>query len=140
MMFGNKKGFLILEVFIAGLILTSSIAAAMFLFKVGFEGLQRANDSNILSSKLYQAVNLLKAVDLEMKNGEEYMGDDVSMQWEAKLIEKTRPVHKTPEGSVQAIHELYLYSVNLRLKYKDIVREYNINVFRYKTPYAVSEF
>ncbi|MBP1713304.1 MAG: putative rane protein [Deltaproteobacteria bacterium] len=49
------KGFIVIEILIAGLILTSSIAATMYLFRMGFEYLERANQSNVLASKLTQA-------------------------------------------------------------------------------------
>lgn len=136
----SQKGFLILEVFIASLILTSSIAATMYLFRIGMEGLQRANDSNVLSSKLPEAVNLLAALDLSQKQGEEYLGNDVSMRWESALIGKTRPVHPTAEGIEQSLHELYLYNVILKFKYQNLAREYTVNVFRYKPLSQASEF
>jgi len=127
----SSAGFLILEVMIASLILTASVAATMYLFRMGFQYLQQANDSNVISAKLPQAVNLLKAVDLGVtKEGAEYMGDDVTMHWEAKLLEKTRPSFATPEGEVRSAYELYLYRVKLSLGYKSVSRGYEINVFR----------
>lgn len=134
----DQRGFLILEILIAGLILTSSIAAAMYLFKMGFEYLQKANDSNVISSRLPDAVNLIKIIDLEQKSGTEPLSDDVTLKWESSLIEKIIPVYETLEGSVTSLHELYLYKVNFRLEYKTIKREYEINVFRYKTLVPVS--
>ncbi|MBI4691173.1 MAG: hypothetical protein HY754_13060 [Nitrospirae bacterium] len=129
---------MILEIFIAGLILTSSIAAAMYLFKMGFEYLQKANDSNVISSRLPDAVNLIKIIDLEQKSGIESLSDDVTLKWESRLVEKGIPVYQTPEGPIQSLHELYLYKVNLRLDYKTTQREYEINVFKYKTPVSTS--
>jgi hypothetical protein len=127
----SSRGFLILEVMIASLILTASVAATMYLFRLGFQYLEQANDSNVISVKLPQAINLLKAVDLGVtKEGTEYMGDEVTMQWKAKLLEKTRPVFFTTEGEVQSAYELFLYRVNLSLGYKNISRGYEINVFR----------
>lgn len=134
----DQRGFLILEILIAGLILTSSIAAAMYLFKMGFEYLQKANDSNVISSKLPDAVNLIKIINLEQKSGTESLSDDVTLRWESGLIEKITPVHQTAEGTIQSLHELYLYKVNFRLEYKTIQREYEINVFRYKTLVSTS--
>jgi len=126
----NEKGFLILEVLIASLIITASVAATMFLFRTGFENLQRVNDSNVVSAKLPQAVNLLKTFDMDQKNGTEDMGDDVTLQWESELTEKTRPVFDTPEGTVQSPFELYIYKVKLSIYYKTLKREYSINVLR----------
>lgn len=135
----NQNGFLVLEILIAGLILTSSIAASMYLFKMGFAYLQKANDSNVISSKLPDAVNLIRVIDIEQKEGTESLGDDVTLRWESRLIEKTRPVQQTPEGTVRSVHELYLYRVDFSLRYKTIQREYGINVFRYKTLVSPSE-
>lgn len=135
----DQRGFLILEILIAGLILTSSIAAAMYLFKMGFEYLQKANDSNVISSKLPDAVNLIKIINLEQKSGTESLSDGVTLRWESRLIDKIIPVYQTLEGTVQSLHELYLYKVNFRLEYKTIQREYEINVFRYKTLVSTSK-
>ncbi|MBZ0157010.1 MAG: hypothetical protein K8I29_12470 [Alphaproteobacteria bacterium] len=136
----NERGFLILEVLIAGLILTASIAATMYLFKMGFEHLERANDSNVLSAKLPLAVALLRSLDLERKEGTEDMGDGVTLRWEAKLVEKGRPVYDSPEGSVQSPYEVFLYRVSLRLDFKRLGREYEMDFFRsVKTDVSVTE-
>ena len=126
----NENGFLILEVLIASLIITASVAATMYLFRTGFANLERVNDSNVVSAKLPEAVNLLKTFDMDQKNGTEDMGDDVTLQWESKLIEKTRPVFDSPEGPVQSPFELYIYKVKLAIYYKSLKREYSINVLR----------
>jgi len=60
-------GFLVLEILIAGLILTSGIAATMYLFRMGFEHLERAKISNTLSAKLIQASGLIRTLDLQKK-------------------------------------------------------------------------
>ena len=39
----KSRGFLVLEVLIAGLILTASIASAMYLFRMGFDHMERVN-------------------------------------------------------------------------------------------------
>lgn len=135
----GQKGFLVLDVLIAGLILTASIAATMHLFGMGFEHLERANTSNVLSSKLPQAINLIKTLDLENKSGTEDMGDNVSLEWEASLIDKSRPVSEAGEFDILSIHELFLYRVDLTLEHKNISREYELNVFKYKTLVSPSE-
>ncbi|MGO9016285.1 MAG: hypothetical protein ACLQF0_15050 [Dissulfurispiraceae bacterium] len=127
---GNERGFLILEVMIASLILTAGVAATMYLFRLGFQYLERANDSNLISSKLPQVINFLKVLDMEAQSGTEDMGDDVIMHWDAKLIETVRPVHDTPDGKESHPFNLYLYKVNIRLDYKNLNRDYKINIFR----------
>lgn len=128
----NQRGFLLLEVLIAGLILTSSIAASMYLFKMGYEHLQRANESNIVSTKLTDAMNILKTTDLTKESGIEYLGADVTLYWKAQLVEKVRPTIQTLEGSFQLPNELYLYKVDFTIQFKDIKREYSTNIFRFK--------
>ncbi|MBP1718489.1 MAG: putative rane protein [Deltaproteobacteria bacterium] len=76
------KGFIVIEILIAGLILTSSIAATMYLFRMGFEYLERANQSNVLASKLTQATGLIQTLDLQKKSGEEDIGGGISLKWD----------------------------------------------------------
>ena len=61
----RQLGFLVLEILIAGLILTASIAATMYLFRMGYNYLDKANQINVLSSKLIQASGLLKTLEME---------------------------------------------------------------------------
>jgi hypothetical protein len=135
----DSRGFLVLEILIAGLILTSSIAASMYLFRMGFLYLEKANDSNVITSKLPQAVNLLKTIDLGQTGGTESIGDDVTLLWESKSVEKTRPLQKLPEGSSLSPFEHYLYTLHLKLVYKTLEREYEIRLFRYKRVVSVQE-
>lgn len=130
----NEKGFLVLEVLIAGLILTASVAATMYLFRIGAEGLERANQSNLLSSRLPQAVNLIKSLDMNSKQGAEELGDGILLTWKSRLLEKVIPDIITQDGSAKGIHELYLYQVDFDLAKKEgQKRDYKLNVFRYKT-------
>jgi len=126
----NEKGFLILEVMIASLILTAGVAATMYLFRLGFQYLERANDSNLLSSKLPQVINYIKVLDMDAKQGTEDLGDDVIMHWDAGLVETVRPSRETPDGKLKHYFNLYLYKVKIRLDSKKLSREYEMNVFR----------
>lgn len=128
----QKKGFIVLDVLIAGLILTSSIAATMYLFRMGFDYLERANQSNLLSSKLTQATGLIRTLDMQKSSGEEDIGESVTLKWEARLLSASRPVKRGGEFSIPPLHELLLYRVNFSLQYKENTREYQVNVFRYK--------
>ncbi len=126
----SSAGFLILEVMVASLILTAGVAATMYLFRLGFGYIQRANDSNLLSSKLPQVINFMKVLDMDAATGTEDMGDDVIMHWDAKLLESVRPVRETYEGKEKFPFNLYLYAVKIRINYKTLTREYEMNVFR----------
>ena len=128
----QEKGFIVVEILIAGLILTASIAATMYLFRMGFDYLERANQSNILSSKLTQATGLIRTLDMQRKSGEEDLGEGVTLKWEARLLGSARPVKGQAENFIASAHELSLYRVLFSLNYKGIVQEYKVNVFRYK--------
>lgn len=129
----RQKGFLVIEILIAGLILTASIAAAMYLFRMGYVYLEKANWSNTISVKLIQAANIVKILDLEKKTGVEDMGDGVSMKWNAQLISSSRPMIGQPGEMVRSMYEIFIYKVNFSLTYQDSIREYQVNVFKYKS-------
>jgi hypothetical protein len=135
----REKGFIVVEIMIAGLILTASIAATMYLFRMGFDHLERANQSNILSSKLTQATGLIRTLDMQKKSGEEDLGEGVTLKWDTRLLGSSRPVRGQGEFTIASMHELLLYRVLFSLNYKGIVQEYKVNVFRYKPLLAPGE-
>jgi hypothetical protein len=111
----------------------------MYLFRMGFDYLERANQSNLLSSKITQATGLIRTLDMQKSSGEEDIGEGVTLKWEARLLGSSRPIKGWGEFSVQSIHDLLLYRVLFSLNYKGLIREYQINVFRYKPLYAPGE-
>ena len=135
----QKEGFIVVDIMIAGLILTASIAATMYLFRMGFDYLERANQSNVLSSKLTQATGLIRTLDMQKKSGEEDLGEGVILKWEARLLGSSRPMKGQAEFAVPSMHELFLYRVAFSLNYKGIIQEYKVNVFRYKALFAPGE-
>ncbi len=135
----RNEGFLLVEILIAGLIITTSIAATMYLFQVGFRHLDKVNVSNQLSSKLSQSINLLKTIDPEEEEGIEDVGDGILLVWKAEVIERTRPSLVSTEGTREAAHELSLYKMSFQLRYNDAERDYEFNVLRYKTVVSPSE-
>lgn len=126
------RGFIVIDILISALILTSSIAATMYLFRMGFVHLERANQSNLLSSKLIQATGLLKFLDMEEETGEENLGEGITMRWKAQLLRASRPVKGEGTFSIPPLHELLLYRVEFKLIYREIEREYQVNVLRHK--------
>ncbi|MGA3209236.1 MAG: hypothetical protein ABSE05_15625 [Syntrophales bacterium] len=139
MKISRQRGFLVLEILIAGLILTASIAATMYLFRMGYEYLERANQSNVLSSKLIETVGLLKTLELEKQSGVEDMGDGVNLKWGAQLLGLSRPMIGDPEFRQPSLHELRLYRVDFVLDYQGVTRSYQVSVFRYKPLSAADE-
>ena len=135
----QKKGFIVIDIMIAGLILTASIAATMYLFRMGFDYLERANQSNVLSSKLTQATGLIRTLDMQTKSGQEDLGEGVTLKWEARLLGSSRPIKGKAEFTIPSMHELFLHRVLFSLNYNGIVQEYKINVFRYKPLSAPGE-
>ena len=137
----KSRGFLVLEVLIAGLILTASIASAMYLFRMGFDHMDRVNKVNLLSAKLLQAGSLLKIVELERHSGTEDLGDGVIMKWESHLVARNNQTGSgTNSSSGVAVkrnfsHDLFLYKVDFLLEFKGSMREYHINVFRSRPLY-----
>ena len=127
-----------MEILIAGLILTASIAASMYLFQLGYGYLEKTRKSNILSAKLIQAHSLIKTLSLDRKSGTEDLGDGVILKWEAKLLSSSRPIFGEGEFTVQSLHELFISQVDFTIQYKDLIRDYRINVFRYK-PLAANQ-
>ncbi len=135
----RKKGFIVLEILIAGLILTASIAATMYLFRMGFGYLEKANQSNLLSSKLTQATGLIRTLDMQKGSGEEDIGEGVILKWTTRLLGFSKPIKGMAEFSQLPLHELLLYQVNFSLNYKGNTRKYQVNVFRYRPLYAPEE-
>ena len=128
----REKGFIVIEILIAGLILTASIAATMYLFRMGFEYLERANQSNVLASKLTQATGLIQTLELQKKSGEEDIGEGINLKWEARLLGSSKPTRGEADFPVPSLHELMLYRVDFSLRYKGMHREYQIHVFRFQ--------
>jgi hypothetical protein len=137
MTLGREKGFLVLEILIAGLILTASIATTMYLFRMGYTYLDKAKQSNILSAKLIQISGLFKTLEFSQKSGTEDLGDGVLLRWEAKLLGTSRPVTMDGEVPLPALHEIILYRVDFTLNYQDLKRDYHVNVFRYKPTFSL---
>ena len=104
----------------------------MYLFRMGFDYLERVNQSNVLSSKLTQAAGLIRTLDLQKNSGEEDLGDDVTLKWKSQLLGSSRPIKGEGEFTTQSLHELLLYRVFFSLDYKGVIREYQVNVFKYK--------
>jgi hypothetical protein len=135
----RSNGFIVVEILIAGLILTSSIAATMYLFRMGFDYLERANQSNVLSSKLTQAAGLIRTLDFQKDSGEEDLGEGVTLKWKSQLLGSSKPIRGGGELPTQSLHELLLYRVDFSLNYKGNIREYQTNVFKYKPLYSPEE-
>lgn len=82
-----NKAFVLIEVLIAGLILSLCVGASMYLFSLGFQHLNRSSETQLLLSKLPLAITYLKTV--EDFEGERSLGDGVIMKW------SIRPIHRS---------------------------------------------
>ncbi|MBF0565001.1 MAG: hypothetical protein HQK89_07155 [Nitrospirae bacterium] len=123
----GESGFLLMEVLIAGLIVTAAVAAAMALFREGMTSLQRARESNLVASKVPEALDYLKFAEMVGIPSTEELGDEVVMTWKSTLL-RVSPPFITP--NVSGKYDVYLYRVNFTLTYRDLARDYEINLLR----------
>lgn len=127
------EGFLVIEILIAGLILTAGVAASMYLFRVGYQSLVKARQSNLISSKIPLAVSMLKTAKMTPGEKKEDLGEDVTMVWRSLRLATTT---STGMGGAQdAFYAIFLYRVDFTLVYEQTAREYSINVFQYDRKY-----
>jgi hypothetical protein len=128
----RDKGFLVLDILIAGVILASCIAATMYLFRVGFESLERANRLNLISEKALHSASMLRTVIAERPAGEEDLGEGVVLKWQSRLLGHTQPRIKDVDSLALAMHEMMLYRVDFSLNHRGDERTYQQDVFRHK--------
>jgi len=135
----KKRGFILLDIIIASLILTAAVAASMYLFRIGFKELTQANTLSKISSKIPQAVSYLKTVDFNKEpKGEEDLGE-VKLSWNSRLVSKSKmgapkislgPIQMS--GNTYLPYEFYLYKVDFFLSYRNYKNPYSIDILKYK--------
>jgi hypothetical protein len=139
--YSKKRGFLLLEMLISALILAGAVAAGMYLFRTGFQYLEKIEVNNILSAKVPQATTyLLKEAPLEREKGSLSLGEGVTLSWKAERLEKVRPQIRGEFEEIISSFELYLYQVDFSLSLSNHTKTYRIFVFRYKSPFKSEEF
>jgi hypothetical protein len=149
----DAGGFLLIEVLISSMILTSGIAATMYLFRVGYQSLERARQSNLVSSKIPYAVNFLQTDGYADQSGSEQLGDGVVLTWTSRIADRKEPVavqKKKPghvnsndifaalgddsEGlktSLPKYYTMLLYKVNFTVSYMDLRRDYELETMHF---------
>ncbi|MBF0316851.1 MAG: hypothetical protein HQL04_01650 [Nitrospirae bacterium] len=132
----NKSGFLVIEILIASLILTASIAATMYLFRVGFKTLQQVRQSNMVASKVPVAINYLKATEMKNIASTAELGEGVTMTWKSIPIGESSP---TISPNSTGLFEISLYKVDFTLTYETLSREYEVTVFKHRPKGAVEQ-
>ncbi len=139
------RGFILIDIIIASLILTAAVAATMYLFRIGFKELEQANTVSKIVSKIPQAVSYLKTVDFKTEpQGDESLGE-VKLSWSAKLTDTSQinmmknpllmgpMAMETMETQKQGLpYKLYLYHVDFYLSYKNYKNSYHIDILKYK--------
>ncbi|MFN3406865.1 MAG: hypothetical protein ACK40E_03955 [Caldimicrobium sp.] len=137
----RSSGFLLIEVLIASLILSTSIAASFYLFRMGFSYLKKAEESNFFARMLPQAVSyLVNVAELETHEGKVSLGQDSELIWKATLDEKIKPNIPNPEGGFYQPYELYLYKVDFSIRKGELQRDYQVKIMRYKILLKVEIF
>ncbi|MBF0345577.1 MAG: hypothetical protein HQL06_15285 [Nitrospirae bacterium] len=125
----DKWGFLVIEILIASLILTTSIAATMYLFRVGFKELQHAKESNMVASKLPVAIDYLKTSEMKGITSTVELGDGVSMIWKSQLLSESAP---TVSVNSAGLYEIYMYKIVFTLTFEKLTRDYEIMLFKHR--------
>jgi hypothetical protein len=118
----KAKGLILIEILLSGVILALSVASAMYLFKIGYENIGRADEIYILHSKIPLAYNIIKASLPDRKYGKEFLGDEVELDWRADLI--SRVTLKSLDQSFN----VYLFKVKFRLLYKEQEKAYEVYI------------
>jgi len=116
----KSKGFILIEILISGVILALSVASAMYLFKIGYENIGRADDIYIIHSKIPMALNTIKSNLPDKKYGREFLGDGTELNWKSDIV--SRATLKTNSGNFY----VYLFKVNFSLLFKEQKKEYEI--------------
>ncbi|MBF0459163.1 MAG: prepilin-type N-terminal cleavage/methylation domain-containing protein [Nitrospirae bacterium] len=132
----RQDGFLLIEVLIASLILTASIAATMYLFRIGFQSLQRVKDSNIVSSKVPESINYLRAFAINNVHGTASLGDGVELSWDTELERQGSPSILI---NTQTQYNIFLYKIEFKLTHDTLSRDYRIVLFKYMPKTGVSD-
>ncbi len=130
----NKRGFLVIEILIASLILTTSIAATMYLFRVGFKALQQVRQSNMLASKVPVAIDYLRAEEMKGITSTANLGDGVTMTWKSIPLGES-PVTVSPNST--GLFEISLYKVGFTLTYETMSRDYEITICKHSSKGSV---
>ena len=134
----NSKGFLLVELLIAGVIITSAIAASYYMVRNGLVYVDKIEKSNVIESKLPFVFNFLKSTDLT--EGVYTFSDGVNLKWKSILLQKSRPEINTEDITVASNFELYLYKVEFTIQYKDLDRTYSVFITKYKRLGSVEGF
>jgi hypothetical protein len=126
----NSKGFLLVELLIAGVIITSAIAASYYMVRNGLVYIDKIEKSNVIQSKLPFVFNFLKSV--ELMEGVYTFSDGTDLKWKFILVNKSRPQINIDEINLYSNFEIYLYKVEFTLNYKGLDRTYFVFITKYK--------
>lgn len=126
----NSKGFLLVELLIAGVIITSAIAASYYMVRNGLAYIDKIEKSNTIESKLPFIFNFLKSTD--QTEGVYTFSDGSTLKWRSILVEKSRPQISVEDITVASNFEIYLYKVEFTLQYRDLDRTYVVFITKYR--------
>lgn len=124
----NHKGFILIEILISGIILASCIAASMYLFKIGYQHLGKADNVYLIHSKIPVAINLIRAS--EKKEGIEDLGDGVSLRWKSELVAKSIASGQKDQKEIKFY--IYLYKVYFTVGNQTEQKNYEIYLLKHE--------
>ncbi|MGB9766696.1 MAG: type II secretion system protein [Sulfurihydrogenibium sp.] len=125
----NKKGFLLVEVLIAGVILSSAIAAGFFLVRNGLNYVDRVEKANYVSSLIPVVKNRLEI--LQPSQGTFKLDEQTVVTYRFTLEKKGRPQFFYEGTKLESPFELYIYRVEFDISYKGYSRSYEFYTLRY---------
>lgn len=129
----TDRAFVLIDMIIAALILTSAIAATMYLFRIGFKELMKTRTVNEVVSRIPQAYSYLKTIKFRKNpKGNKKLGEDILLKWNATLIDKGKIVNKSLFGSSTLPYEFYLYKVDFSISYKKYTKYFSTDIMQYK--------
>lgn len=93
-------------------------------------------DSNIISSKVPEAINYLRAFAINNAHGTVSLGDGVELSWDTELQRQGAPSILI---NTQTQYNIFLYKIEFRLTHDTLSRDYRIVLFKYKPKTGVSD-
>lgn len=139
----KHKGFVLVEILISGVIIVSSIAASLYLMRLGLNHIDKIETNNKISSVIPIILNqfeIMTVDDLRSGKGSFNLDDDFRVTWESKVEFSKRPERDGFEGKFLSMYEYYLFNVNFELHYKDVIENKNIKILKYEKKVEESEF
>lgn len=122
----KSKGVIFIELLISGMILALSIAAAMYLMRLGYQFFAKYEDKYLIYMNIPLAYNLIKVS--KDKEGKQTLNGGVMMEWKSKSLGKTILQLKDDRQDIR--HAVELFRINLILKRNSESKEIELYILK----------